>query len=212
MVIQLWLAAAGVSPVSAMEGPPEYSLYIPLISNRYRSGMVYVPAGPFLMGCDPEHNGGFACEANELPLHEVVLEAYFIDKYEVTYAQYKECVAQGICQTIYMDPRYDNPVYAPHPVLVDIERAANYCTWAGKRLPSEEEWEKAARGPQPRAYPWGDQAPTCDMANYAPNWWNGDVCADSVVKVGSYPDAVSPYGALDMSGNLAEWTSSFPVS
>lgn len=151
---------------------------------------VYIPAGEFRRG---------SAEAqDEMPVQEISLDAFWIMRTEVTNAQYARCVDAGAC-TPPSNDRWLDPTYADHPVThVDWERANTYATWVGGRLPTETEWEKAARGTDERMYPWGDEAPTDHQLNY--NYQEGDT-----VPVGSYDAGASPYGLLDMAGNVEEW-------
>ena len=168
--------------------------------------MISIPAGEFLMGCDPVHNGGFSCEQNELPLHTVYLDKFFINKYEVTHAQYTRCVEAGACAEP-VGSYYIYPTYDSYPeIYISWYDARDYCAWVGNRLPSEAEWEKAARGTTIRAYPWGDQFPDCTLANHyntiGPTWF---FCFGETTQVGSYSAGASQYGVLDMTGNVHEW-------
>jgi formylglycine-generating enzyme required for sulfatase activity len=173
--------------------------------------MVYVPAGEFEMGstdaevddamqlCDEYHGG---CDRgwfeDEQPAHAVELDGFWIDQTEVTNAQYALCVADGDCEESgYADDGdYNGDDY---PVVgVDWYNAAAYCQWAGARLPTEAEWEYAARGPQGHTFPWGKDAPTCQLAQCG-------ACSGRTVPVGSLPDGASWCEALDMAGNVWEW-------
>ena len=169
--------------------------------------MVLIPGGSFQVGCPPDSYQKGACTPDEnFPFRSVSLNAYLIDKYEVTNAQYARCVADGKCDAPFNTASptrasyYDNPLYVDYPVMnVSWENAADYCAWAGKRLPTEVEWEAAARGSDStQAYPWGQHASNCTLAN-------GASCLDDSSTVGSYPAGASPYGVMDMSGNVWEW-------
>ena len=160
--------------------------------------MVYVPQGEFLMGS--------SLTADQKPAHKVYLDPYWIDRTEVTNAMYAQCVQDGVCQPPVMTSSsthktyYGDPQYANYPVIyVSWMAAQAYCNWSGVRLPTEAEWEKAARGTDVKPYPWGYSLPGKDLLNF--NNTVGDTTA-----VGSYPHGASPYGVLDMAGNVFEWT------
>ena len=169
--------------------------------------MVLVPAGPFQMGCSPDDT---QCVNAEKPLHTVILDAYVFDINQVTNARYAACVEAGSCappqvpSSMTQMDYYGNPTYSNFPVInVDWFQAYTFCVWDGKRLPTEAEWEKAARGDSDtRIHPWGNAAPDSTLLNYNLNV--GDTTA-----VGAYPTGASPYGVMDMSGNVYEWVRDF---
>ena len=164
-----------------------------------QSDMVLVPAGEFVIGS----NSG---ADDEQPEHRVYLDAFYIDKYEVTVDQYDKCVQSGKCTKPDEggDCNWGKSDRGNHPInCVDWDQARTYCEWVGKRLPTEAEWEKAARGTDWRKYPWGDQDASC---NYAVMDDGGNGCGkNSTWPVGSKPNGASPYGAMDMAGNVGEW-------
>jgi eukaryotic-like serine/threonine-protein kinase len=158
--------------------------------------LFYVPAGDFLMGSTSSNDSQAAI--NEKPQHNVYLNAYWIDSTEVTNAMYAKCVAESACNPS-ENSYYKNSKFNNFPVInISWGDAATYCLLVGRRLPSEAEWEKAARGTDGRLYPWGNQTPTGDLLNF--NQLIGDT-----TEVGSYLQGASPYGALDMAGNVEEW-------
>jgi formylglycine-generating enzyme required for sulfatase activity len=207
-----WAAPRLFSPVPAptptgTQPPTPTALPTELIDDKSVT-MRLVPAGEFTMGSDGD-------DSNRNPAHHLHLEALYMDKYEITNAHYAGCVTAGVCDpphetrsyfrsSYYGDPQYDN-----FPVInVDWHMAQTYCgTWRGARLPTEAEWEKAARGTDGRTYPWGEGI-SCGQANY-----DGDpdydlYCVGETTEVGHYESGQSPYGLYDMAGNVFEWVSS----
>ena len=167
------------------------------VSDKDGMTLVYVPEGEFKMGSE---NG----QDMEKPTHTVYLDSFWVDRTEVTNAQYQRCVDAGACtpplstRSFTRDSYYGSSLYADYPVIfIDWNQASDYCQWAGRRLPTEAEWEKAARGTDERIYPWGNQSPDLNYLNYD--------STDDTTAVGSYPEGASPYGALDMAGNVFEW-------
>lgn len=157
--------------------------------------MVLVPAGELDMGCGPDIAS--SCNAEELPEHRVALDAFWIDRTEVTQSAYARCVRAGVCKVPVSG--FDPERQPQHPVVyVNWQHARTYCQWRGRRLPTEAEWEKAARGTDGRAFPWGNEAATCALAYYTR-------CEEPFPAVGSRPAGKSPFGALDMAGSVEEW-------
>ena len=170
--------------------------------------MVLIPAGPFTMGSDDGPH-------NERPAHTVTLDAYSIDRYEVTLGLYRKFLEEG---------KYDAPPTWDDEAATSVgdrpaigmrwESAAAYCRWAGKRLPTEAEWEKAARGTDGRRYPWGEMQPFVDIANYNRGMWVSEAITLMAVTGGLEGMSVrhglkeggkSPFGVFHMAGNAAEW-------
>jgi serine/threonine-protein kinase len=163
--------------------------------------MVYVPTGPFQMG---SADADAMASSLEKPSHQVHLDAFWIDRTEVTVGQYRTCVEAGACtppvktssatrSNYFRDSDFDD-----YPVLwVNWDDADRYCRWAEARLPTEAEWEKAARGADGRVFPWGDA--------WNENRTNAVDRLGDTRAVGSFPSGASPYGVLDMSGNAWEW-------
>jgi formylglycine-generating enzyme required for sulfatase activity len=173
-----------------------------------RAPMIEIPAGSFPMGVPPgDRDGG----RDEYPRHEVFVDTFFIDQFEVTNGRYLEFV-KSTAHRIPQNPK--NPTrnlwqgdgitdsLADRPVInVDWYDATAYCQWAGKRLPTEAEWEKAAKGTSDRRFPWGNVEPTGKHLNYNQRW----IGEKTLMPVGSYEAGKSPYGVYDMAGNVWEW-------
>ncbi len=158
--------------------------------------MVYIPAGEFVMGSDV--NDLFA-DADEIPAHRVFVDAFWMDKIEVTNAMYVLCIDKGACTPPAQTDQYSEEAYANHPLVgISWVQANAYCSWADRRLPTEAEWEKAARGIDGRMYPWGNENPKPALANF-------DQQQNETSPAGSYPQGASYYGILDMAGNVWEW-------
>lgn len=184
-----------------LEPNPEPPKSGPDPKTRY-PGMVHVPEGKFWRGADDG-------DPDEKPVREIFLSEFWIDTYEVTVDQYRACVKAGICSAPASSgcgDEYNNWTQnrGDHPVnCVSWTQSDQYCRWAGKRLPTEAQWEKAARGTEGWTYPWGEAKPTCD---YAVMDDGGLGCGlGTTWPVGSKAKGKSPYGAYDMSGNVWEW-------
>src|SRR5262245_10596421 len=160
--------------------------------------MVLVPAGEFTMG-------NATGDPDERPAHQVYLDAFYIDRYEVSVGDYAAFLRETGNPAPSDWKTMNQPAHRKQPVSnVDWADAAAYCKWAGKRLPTEAEWEKAARGTDGRIYPWGNEPPTRRHANYGQAGSNGN---GSLAPVGSFEEGKSPYGVYDMAGNVWEWVS-----
>ncbi|MBI1930798.1 formylglycine-generating enzyme family protein [Candidatus Poribacteria bacterium] len=183
-----------------------------IVTPKDQAVMVYVPAGVFLMGTSEadleRYKQLFPLRPlsrfdNELPQREVFLDAFYIDQLEVTNRQYKRFLSEtGYVPKNYLERPPHNEAELPAAVL-EWEDAVAYAKWAGKRLPTEAEWEKAARGTDGRIWPWGNE---WDASKLSGN--DGTGLKDGykeTAPVGQFPQGASPYGALDMAGNLWEW-------
>ncbi len=154
--------------------------------------LVAIPAGPFTMGCDPAVHP--ECTVDESPVHTVELSAFRIEATEVTVGQWRACIAAYACPELPgVGDSDDFPV-----VGVGLGDAEGYCTWKVRRLPTEAEWERAARGPDGGLFPWGDAAPDCDLAA-------SRACDGGLVTVATHPAGASPEGVHDLAGNAWEW-------
>ena len=156
------------------------------------SNLIYIPPGEFVMG-----NGGF-----DAPVRNVTLDGFWIYQTKVTNRMFAQCVAVGSCTAPTEElggPVFSNPEYANHPVVgVTWDQAQAYCGWANGQLPTEAQWEKAARGLSGNLYPWGNDEPACDFLNFG-------YCLGRTTEVDAFAESGSPFGLYDMAGNLFEW-------
>jgi formylglycine-generating enzyme required for sulfatase activity len=180
-------------------------------------GECLVSQGNFCMGC--QEIDGVSCNEDELPYHKIFLTAYKIDQYEVTASQYKECVQAGKCEekNIYLEDsnscNYGVIGKENHPMnCINWLGAEQYCKWKKKRLPTEAEWEKAARGNDGRIYPWNNNNFGCaysivDIDNIPNN--NNEGCEQNSTSEVGFIAGISPYGLHDVSGNVMEWVNDY---
>jgi eukaryotic-like serine/threonine-protein kinase len=200
---------ATLTPTSLPAQPVVPAVGDVTLSARDGMPLHYVPGGSFLMG-------SVAGDEDENPIHQVTLDPFWIDETEVTNRMYALCVADGNCRepidksSFTRATYYEDPQYLDYPVIwVSWDDAIAYCSWAQRKLPSEAEWEFVARWQilangegQALTYPWGDIGPNSNLLNF-----NSDV--GDTTQVGQYPNGKSPYGALDMAGNVWEWVGDF---
>ncbi len=165
------------------------------------AGMVYVAAGPFVRGTNDVVYGDVG------PVRTLLLDAFWMDVYEVTVDQYAQCVRAQACTEPQSggDLNWGRPDRGLHPINgVNWMQAVAYCKWVGKRLPTEAQWEKAARGADGWTFPWGEEKASCERAVMDDDGYG---CGkDSTWEVGAMPSGVSPYGVHNMAGNVSEWT------
>lgn len=215
------LATAGPTTVAA---PPVATTALQVGASMIAAadGMMqlYVPAGTFLMGSTPADTDA---GADEMPQREIYLDAFWIDRTEVSIAQYRRCVQAGACppplqnDAVTYEDYYGNAMFDDYPVVwVPWAAADAYCRWAGRQLPSEAQWEKAARGTEGALFPWGNSRPSASTANtcdlMCPYGWADAGVDDGYAgpaPVEAFAAGISPNGALNMAGNVWEWTATF---
>lgn len=211
--------------------PPKQTSPTPTPPPAKIPGMIWIPEGPFMMGS----NSG---DSDEKPVHAVMLTGFYLDRTEVTMAEYQKCVQANGCTELAKTVQYEGATEenikklsqfcnanqadrSRHPVnCVDWNQAAAYCKWVGKRLPTEEEWEYAARGKDGRKYPWGTEAPRVGLLNACGSecvamarkrgmdWssmYTGNDGWETTAPVGSVKGDKSPFGVMDLGGNVTEW-------
>ncbi len=192
-------------PVEGAGGEMVPLISLPPLNPGETPSQAYVWGGPFWMGSPA---GDPLALPDEMPMHEVVVEGFWIMTKEVTNGQYQQCVTDGACDPPILEAtgvswgQYGDPEYANRPVVgVNYDQAQNYCAHLGGRLPTEAEWEKGARGVLGWTYPWGEGEPNCDIATFA------GCSSDGATDIFEHPGATGPWGLWGMAGNVAEWVS-----
>ena len=194
MVIPLLL-----SVVSARNHAAEPAVTVLLhqdVAGRDGAPLILIPAGPFFMGSETG-------QEDERPIHRIELDAFYIDKYEVTVSRYTRFLRAQSPDRPFLWKQATEGAQGQKPVIgVDWFDAKEYCEWVGRRLPTEAEWEKAARGDDQRTYPWGNEPPTSAHATAGQRTWSG---YETLGAVGSHARGGSPYGVAGLAGNVWEW-------
>lgn len=194
-------AAPSQIPTTTPAPSPTLGIGASRTSKKDEMVQMLIPAGEFKMGTTPIESQML----NEKPQHTVTLDAFWMDKTEITNALYALCIKDNVCPQPAVTnsatrPRYFGVLdFNNYPMIaVTWEDAKRYCEWAGRRLPTEAEWEKAARGTDGRPYPWGNSSPDATIVNF------GRMIGDTT-EVNRYPNGASIYGVLDLAGNVSEW-------
>lgn len=203
--------------VPATDETPEAEAELePVIFSERGDEMLLIPEGEFTRGSEE----GFP---DEVPVNTVYVDSFYLDKLEVTNEDYQACVEDGVCEAprrtdccteqpgayVAWPEYFGNPEFNDYPVIfISWFDARDYCEWRGDRLATEAEWEKASRGTDGRLYPWGNEDPSPELLNYTWPWPGGEFDERPLYTtspVGSYPEGASPYGVLDLAGNVYEW-------